>query len=351
MKFFLPSTRRVRLLVLLAALLLGVGMGAAYYVYDDFFRPNVNVSDEAVYLEIRTGSTRDDVLQTLSQRGLVKDMSSLIRAADKLGYSRKIYAGRYKILPNMSNRKFIHLLASGTQTPVNISFGSVRTVERLAGIIASQLEPDSARLLQALRDEATAAHYGFTTATFTCMFVPNTYQLYWNASADDFMQRMHKEWNKFWQANDRDTKLERLRMSRIEATILASIVSEETSKVDEMPAIAGVYVNRLRGRMPLQADPTVRFAVGNFFLRRILTSHTKIRSPYNTYLHRGLPPGPICVPPPAAIDAVLSYAEHDYLFFCANADFSGYHVFAKTFAQHTGNARAYQRALNKKRVY
>jgi UPF0755 protein len=251
----------------------------------------------------------------------------------------------------MSNKQLVRMLTLGAQTPVDLCFHSVRTRQRLAGAIAKQIEPDSITLLQAITSEALADTFGFTPETFVAMFIPNTYQLYWNISTDDFLKRMYKEWNNFWRSNNREQQLERLGLSRVEAIILASIVSEETLKVDEMPAIAGVYINRLRKNIPLQADPTVRYATGNYTGRRVLLSHTKAQSPYNTYRRQGLPPGPICVPSTAVIDAVLNYKEHDYIFFCAKADFSGYHSFSKTFAQHVSNATAYQRALNKMKIF
>jgi UPF0755 protein len=291
------------------------------------------------------------VLYHLSQSKFVDNMSSLTRAMDRLEYGRKIYPGKYKITRNMNNKKLVRMLAAGMQTPVDLTFGSVRTRQRLAGIIARQIEPDSVSLLLAMTDEMLANSYGFNSENFTTMLIPNKYQMYWNVSVNDFMRRMKSEWDKFWAGNGREEKLKRTGLTRSEAVILASIISEETTKVDEMPTIAGVYLNRLRKRMALQADPTVRYAVGDFSMRRILTVHTKIRSPYNTYRQRGLPPGPICVPSIKVVDAVLNYEQHDYMFFVARADFSGYHTFTKTYAQHTAAAATYQRSLNARRIF
>ena len=180
------------------------------------------------------------------------------------------------------------------------------------------------------------------------MFIPNTYEMYWNSSADDFIRRMKKESDRFWKS--RDAKLARTGLSRDEATTLASIVYEETKRKDEMPVVAGVYINRLKRGMPLQADPTVKFAVGDFSIKRVLYAHLDVDSPYNTYKYSGLPPGPICMPSIAAIDAVLDYADHDYLYFCAKDDLSGAHNFAKTLADHNRNAAAYARALNRLKI-
>jgi UPF0755 protein len=342
---------RLKALLVLGALALGVSAGVAYYFYAELYRPNVNAPREGTLIYIPTGSTKSDVVSYIVKNRMVKNSDAFARAVERLKYGKKIYPGCYKITPNMGNKRLIRMLASGAQIPVKVSFHSVRTRQRLAGAIARQVEPDSASLLHAMTDEALAAGFGFTAENFTAMFIPNTYEFYWNVSVDDFLKRMYREWNSFWQSNGREQKLGRLGLSRVDAVILASIVAEETQKVDEMPAIAGVYVNRLRRRVALQADPTVRYATGNFAIRRVLHAHTQIQSPYNTYRQQGLPPGPICTPPPAAVDAVLNYEEHSYMFFCAKADFSGYHAFSKTFAQHVIYASAYQHALNKMRVF
>ncbi|MDR0414024.1 MAG: endolytic transglycosylase MltG, partial [Prevotellaceae bacterium] len=320
---------------MLGALAVGIAAGALYYLYSERYRANVSVPEEGLLVYIPTGATRAEALYSVIRSGGIKNSASFIRTANgmKYGYKRKIYAGCYKILPDMNNRQLVRMLTAGTQTPVNLTFHSTRTRQRLAGVIAQQIEPDSAALLQAITDEALADSFGFTVETFSAMFIPNTYQLYWNISVGDFLKRMHREWNAFWSSGDREQKREQLGLSRVEVVILASIVSEETLKVDEMPTIAGVYINRLRKNMALQADPTVRYAMGNVAMRRVLKSYTQVRSPYNTYQRQGLPPGPICIPSPTTIDAVLNYEKHSYMFFCAKADFSGYHTFSKTFTQ------------------
>jgi UPF0755 protein len=351
--YFLRTIKvyRLKALIMLGSLALGLGGGTLYYFYHVFFKPNVNAPAEGYFIYISTGSTKEDVLRHVIKSRVVKNSTTFVRAVARMKYGAKIYPGRYKVTPDMGNHRLIRMLASGTQTPVKLNLQSARTRQRLAGAIARQIEPDSTSLLQALTDEAVASSFGFTAENFTAMFIPNTYELYWSMSVDNFLKRMHKEWDGFWQLNNREQKLERLGLSRVEAVVLASIVAEETQKVDEMPTIAGVYVNRLRKRVALQADPTVRYATGDFAIRRILLAHTQIKSPYNTYRQRGLPPGPICTPPPAAIDAVLNYEEHRYMFFCAKDDFSGYHVFSQTFAQHVSHAATYQRALNKMKVF
>lgn len=357
MRNFVPATNstpkipHTRVLLILTSIVLIVAIGALYYYYDELYKPNVNVPDEGSFVYIPTGSTKTDVIYILSKSEFIDNMASLTRAMDKLEYGRKIYPGKYQIAYGMSNKKLVRMLASGMQTPVDLTFGSVRTRQRLAGTIAKQIEPDSVSLLLAMTDEMLANSYGFNSENFVTMLLPNKYQIYWNVSVNDFLKRMHKEWEKFWTSNGRADKLKQTGLTRAEVFILASIVSEETTKVDEMATIAGVYINRLRKNIPLQADPTVRYAVGDFSVQRILISQTKIQSPYNTYRQRGLPPGPICIPSITVIDAVLNYEHHDYMFFCARADFSGYHSFSKSFAQHTSAAATYQRALNERSIF
>ncbi|MGL5914528.1 MAG: endolytic transglycosylase MltG [Bacteroidales bacterium] len=338
-------------LLFLFALMLGLGMGVLYYGYETLYSPNVKVPKKGAYLHIPTGASKRDVIHILYNSKYVEDMKSLIKAMEWLNYGKKIYSGRYKIMPEMGNKQLVRILAANLQSPVNLQIGNVRTPQQLAALIAKQIEVDSASLLMALQDVDLAKEYGFTVDNFSSMFLSNTYQVYWNISLGSLMMRMNKEWNAFWNAKKRSAKLQRSGLSPTEAVVLASIVSEETAKTDEMARVAGVYVNRLKANMLLQADPTVRYATGDFSIRRILIKHTKCQSPYNTYIMKGLPPGPICVPPITAIDAVLNFEKHNYLYFCANPDFSGYHSFAKSYSLHLKNAREYQRALNKLQVF
>ena len=246
----------------------------------------------------------------------------------------------------MSCGEVVTMLRGGMQAPLNLRINNIRTIDQLAGRLASQIEADSSTLYRWLASDSVAQNYGFTAESFIAMFIPNTYQVYWTISPEALLKRMKREYDRFW-TRERENCLSRTGLSKIEVSILASIVSQETEKADEMPVIAGVYINRLRRNMLLQADPTVKFAVGDFTLRRILKKHLRIDSPYNTYLYPGLPPGPICMPSIAAIDAVLNYQEHDWLYFCAKGDFSGYHNFARTLTEHNRNARAYARSLDK----
>ena len=237
------------------------------------------------------------------------------------------------------------MLRSGRQEPINLTFNNIRTKLQLANRIAEQLECNSAELLELLDNDSFAIQYGFNSENILCMFIPNTYQFYWNTSAKKFIERMYKEYQTFWDPSRR-LICQNMSLSPIEVSILASIVEEENHLSAEQATIAGLYINRLHQDMPLESDPTLKFALGDFNIKRVLNKDKLIDSPYNTYLYKGLPPGPIRIPAPTAIDAVLHYEHHNYLFMCAKEDFSGYHNFAVTLAQHNRNANRYHQALN-----
>jgi UPF0755 protein len=261
-----------------------------------------------------------------------------------------IHPGRYLIRRGMNNNTLINMLRGGFQDAVRVTFHNIQTVEELAGVVGRQLELDSAELVDLLKDSAFVAGYGFDTNTVISMFLPDTYEFYWNTSAKKFMRRMYREYKKFW--NDRRRgEAEALGLTPEEVSTLASIVQEEVIHDDEMPRVAGVYLNRLRRGMRLQADPTVKFALREAGRKRILKKDLHIDSPYNTYRYAGLPPGPICMPSKEALEAVLHAEKNNYLYFCAKDDFSGYHNFARTLSEHNRNARLYRRALNKNRIY
>ena len=252
----------------------------------------------------------------------------------------------------MSNSALLNLLKGGKQQPVKFVFASTRLKEQLAGRICKSFEADSAAFSRLLNDSATCQKYGFTTQTIPCMFLPDTYEIYWNTSAEKLLERFSEEYRKFW-SDDRLAKAKALSFSPVEVSILASIVGAETNKNDEKPRIAGVYLNRLKSAetgYKLQADPTVIFALKDFSIRRLYYNQLRVDSPYNTYRYRGLPPGPINTPAKNSIDAVLNYEKHKYLFFVAKSDFSGYHTFTETFDEHTQQAKLYQEALDLKKV-
>lgn len=306
------------------------------------------VSDNTtVYIE--DGETIGTLAERLAAEGYIRHPMRLKVTAAALKATGPLSAGRYDLRPGMNARSVVSLIKSGNQTPLNITFNNIRTLPQFAASLGRQFHCDSAAFASALTSDSIASVYGFRTEEFIGMFIPNTYQFYWTVSPEAFVERMNREYSNFW--NDtRKSKLRRTGLTAKEVAALASIIDEETARTDEMAAIAGVYINRLRLGMPLQADPTVKYALGDFSLKRILNRHLKTDSPYNTYIYRGLPHGPIRMPSIAAIDAVLDYKEHDYLYFCARADFSGYHSFARTLAEHSRNARAYTNELNRRGI-
>lgn len=315
--------------------------------YSNIYRSN-SIKDS--YLYIPTGSNFNDVIDILKEDSLVKNIDSFIWLAKRKNYQNHVYAGRYRIDSATNNNDLINKLRSGHQDPVKVIFNSVRTREQLAGKIASQIEADSMSLVDCFYNDSIIEAFGLAQETITCIFLPNTYEFWWNSSAKTFMNKMYSEYKRFWNET-RLQKANKLNLTQEEVVTLASIVDEETLYNNEMPKVAGLYINRLRKRMHLQADPTLKFALGDFTIKRVLNKHKEINSPYNTYKRYGLPPGPIAIPSIAAIDAVLNYEKHKYLYMCAKPDFSGYHNFAKTLSEHNVNARQYQRALNKERIW
>ncbi len=315
------------------------------YLYQALFSPNVQVGGKAKMLYIRTGATYEEVMDSLRMGQYLSDVVSFAALARATGLRDKIKPGAYLIEPNAPNLAVIRMLRNGAQTPIKVTFNSLRLPQDLAGKLGDKLELDSATLLARLQDPDTCAAYGFTPQTMTAMFVPDTYEMYWTVSAPALWKKMRKAYDKFW-TESRKAKAAGLKLSQAEVITLASIVEAETKKFDEMPIVAGVYLNRLAQGMPLQADPTVVYAVGDFTIKRVREGHKANNSPYNTYKVLGLPPGPINMPSQTAIDAVLMPAKHNYIFFVARRDFSGYHTFAEDYGTHLKNARLYQRALD-----
>ena len=339
--------KRVLLVALVILLLLGI---KGYGIYKKAFMRNFILKENhAPYIYIKTGADYNDVLNALNKAGTIKNLKSFTWTANRKKYKDHIYPGRYKLSKFMNNNELINLLRSGRQTPVNVTFSNIRTLEELASKVSEQIEADSDSIMQLLTNEEFLKQHGFNHYTIPGMFIPNTYEFYWNTTAKEFFLRMEKEYDAFWNA-DRTAKAEEMHFTKNEVITLASIVKEETLMPDERRKIAGVYINRLHKGIRLQADPTVRFALGDFGIRRVLKKQLQVDSPYNTYKYGGLPPGPIAIPSIGAIDAVLNYEKNDYLYFCAKPDFSGYHNFAKTLAQHNKNARLYQRVLNRRKI-
>jgi UPF0755 protein len=340
--------------VLIIILLIGlIGGGiAGYYAYTLLYKTNVSLKGKKSQIfYIRTGDTYDDVLRALYEQNIIKDHASFEMMAEKMNLKNNIHPGRYRILARMSNRELVNLLRAGLQEPVTVPFHSLRTKEQLVSRVSNRLEADSTELLQMLNDdELLQKNYGLSSNTIMSMFIPKNYEFYWNTSAKGFLDRMAEEYKKYW-TEERKTKAKSIGLTQSEVAILASIVQcEQWNHNDEKPVIAGLYINRLKQEMPLQSDPTLIYAIGDFTITRVLNDDKKIDSPYNTYLNPGLPPGPICLPDPSSLDAVLNYEQHDYLYMCAREDFSGKHYFSKTYEQHRVYAKMYQEALNAKGI-
>ena len=340
----------LKLILLTILILLLIGGYKFYDYYKIIYKPNVELNTPDKYFYIYSNYNYNDVKKSLIKNHIIIDENSFDWVAGKKHYKQNIKPGRYLIKNNISNNKLINLLRSGEQKPVKVTFNNVRTLEQLAGKVSKYLECDSSQIIDLLKNPETINKYGFNKYTMISMFIPNTYEFYWNTSATDFLKRMAKEYKKFW-TDERKQKATKINFSQSQVSTLASIVEQETRKNDEKPIVAGVYINRIHKGIPLQADPTVIYAAGDFTIKRVLKKHLKIKSPYNTYINKGLPPGPICIPSISSINAVLNYKKHNYIYFCAKEDFSGYHNFARTLAEHNANARKYQQKLRQLKIY
>lgn len=341
------NVRKILLRILVPIVTIGIFF--SIYIYKQLFSPYLNENLNHKFLYIPGGANLKTVEDSLLKIGIRMDIGIFEKVANWKKYTNNIKAGRYELKPNMSVWFLVSKLKSGEQSPVKLTFNNIRFTEKFAGIVGNKLEIDSLEIMNALNDEAILTTYGFSKETRNLLFLPNTYEFYWNISLEEFFEKMQNEYRKFWNKKRMD-KAAALGLSETEVGILASIVQEETNKKDEMSRIAGVYLNRLRKGMLLQADPTARYAYGDFGVKRILNNYLSVDSPYNTYKYKGLPPGPICMPEPTTIDMVLDTEIHSYIYFCAKADGSGYHAFAKTNEEHINNARAYHRYLNSKGI-
>lgn len=333
-------------LILIILVLVVAGISAGYF-YLRYFKPNVTAKE--AYLYIHTDASYADVYKTIREKGIVSDTASFNAAAISMNYVNRVKPGKYRLHEGMTNRRLINMLASGAQEPVQLSFHNLRLKEDFVGFVAKKIEPDSVSLLRLLDSTQFLAKYGFTPDNVYTMFIPNTYQLYWNNTPEKFFKRMNSNYTSFWNS-ERKQEAADMKLTPIEVTILASIVDAEALHDDEMPTIAGLYLNRLKKGMKLESDPTVIFALHDFTIRRVLNKYLSYNSPYNTYLHTGLPPGPIMMPSVNAIDAVLNYRKSDYIYMCAKEDFSGNHNFATNHADHMINAHKYQQALNERNI-
>jgi UPF0755 protein len=340
------STFKKFIVVMVIILIIALGFtGLNYYL--KYFGPNVTGKQE--YLYIHTGANFNDVFKTIKDEGIVKDSATFYWSAQNMNYITRVKPGRYRLHEGMSNRKLINMLASGNQEAVTLSFHNLRLKEEFAGFVSKKIEPDSVAILRLLDSASFVQQYGFTTENVYTMFLPNSYQIYWNTTPEKFFKRMYANYEKFW-TPERKQKAADINLDPIQVSILASIVDAEALHDDEMPTVAGLYLNRLKKGMKLEADPTVIFAQNDFTIKRVLKRYLSINSPYNTYLHTGLPPGPIMMPSVNAVNSVLDYKKSDYIYMCAKEDFSGYHNFATNMADHLVNAHKFQQALNERNI-
>lgn len=325
-------------------------MSCRYTILVLLFLFHADVKDDKSYVVyIDQDDNIDSVYSKLDVVASHHAMSGFKTLVRHSSYGDNIRTGRYEIEKGNSTFTVFRKLKNGLQSSVRLTIPSVRTADKLAGALSKKLMLDSVALYNAITDSAVCAKYGYTPATMLCMFIPNTYEVYWNVPLDKFLDKMDKESKRFWNF-ERTQKAKAMGFTEEEVITLASIVDEETANDEEKPMVAGMYYNRLKTGMPLQADPTIKFALKDFDIHRIYNNMLSVKSPYNTYKNIGLPPGPIRIPTVAGIDAVLNHVHHDYLYMCAKEDFSGTHNFAKTYEEHLKNAEKYSSALNERGV-
>ena len=320
--------------------------------YNKFYKPNTSFEDESIFLYVMEDDSlafRDSISK------YIKSEKTFYKAAEKLDYLENQKTGRYKISKDIGNNDIVNSLKFNN-TPVNVIFNNQERIENLAGRVSKQIYEDSASLVRAFKDKNFLSLNSFNNDNVLSMFIPNSYEVYWNVKPEDFRDKMLTEYNKFWN-QQRTKKAEQLGLSKLEVISLASIVQKESIKVDERPTIAGVYINRLKKRMRLQADPTVIYSIKDYYknfdtiIRRVLYRDLRLNSRYNTYRINGLPPGPIAMPDISAIDAVLDYEKHNYIFFVADPYNRGYHLFARNLSEHNRNKRVYTRWLNSRGIF
>lgn len=345
MKKEVPKKKLVIFLVLSVLLIT-----FTFYGYQMLFTPNVLVGKGDQLIVIQQDATFRSLQKQLHDEGIVNDMVTFSFVARVMGFDRQIRPGRYPLRGNMSNLNAIRALRQGGQRAgVRVTFSHARKIDELVGKITANIGVTQEELMSALDRfiaDTTANTEGFTKENIISMFIPNTYEVFFNITPEDLVMRMHAEYRNFWNVQ-RLEKAKLAGLSPLEVSALASIVQAESSKAAEAPVIAGLYINRLRKGIPLQADPTLIFAIGDFTIKRVLNTHKEIDSPYNTYKFTGLPPGPVALPYIATIDAVLDFSKTDFLYMCAKEDFSGFHNFTGSLREHEQNARRYQQALSR----
>lgn len=319
----------------------------AYQLYQYIFKENVK-KEYGLLLPQKT--TYKQVTDSLVANDVIINYKAFKWVSKKKKYPESVRPGHYIFHVGMNTNQIVNILRAGLQDPVSVTFSNIRFKEELAGQVSKYIEADSLSILNLFYDEKIINEYGFTPESFRAMFIPNTYEFYWTTTAEEFADRMKTEYERFWN-EERKKTAEKIGLTPIEVITLASIVQAETAKKEEMKRIAGLYINRLERGQLLQADPTVRYAVGDFKLRRILNSHLETESPYNTYKYVGLPPGPISFPETTTVEAVLNFEKHNFIYMCAKEDFSGFHNFAITLDEHNINAARYRAALNTNNIF
>ena len=340
-------SKKLKYIIPPAAIFTGVCL---FILYRQFFGLNIQPNGGKATIYIPEESSYEQAMDSVEANLIIKNIKMLQWVAGKKKYQKLVKPGKYVIDRPLSYNELINILRGGKQTPIRITFSNVRTLNELAGRIGGLIEADSSEIMDFFSDPENYSGDGFKTENVISVFIPDTYEFYWNTRATKLYNRMLREYRKFW-TRERLQKSEEIGLTPVEVSTLASIVDEEVLKPDEKPRIAGVYLNRLKRGIPLQADPTIKFAINNFTVNRILFKHLETESPYNTYKHAGLPPGPIGCPSINGIDAVLNAEKHDYIYFAAKSDFSGYHNFSRTLSEHNRYANQYQRELNKRRIY
>ena len=323
----------------------------ATFGYKVFFKSNTSFSEDFVYVYVNSGSSQDEMISSISS--YIIDVESFIKAAKTKKYLENIKAGRFIMHKGDGNNKIINSLRS-KNIPLNITFNNIQTIQEFSGYISKKIEADSMSLIESFTDENFLKSLNLTRESVLSLFLPNTYEFFWNTSADNFREKMVREFNNFWNEN-RIEKAKKIGLNPVEVSVLASIVQKETPKVDERPTIAGVYLNRLSKRMKLQADPTIVYVIKrkdgfDKKIRRVLYKDLRIKSPYNTYLNKGLPPGPIVTPDFSAIEAVLNPSSHNFIFFVADVSNPGYHLFSRTLVEHNRKKRQYTKWLKENRI-
>jgi len=319
------------------------------YIYQMLYSPNFLINSKEKFIIINEKTEFNELIKSLERDTIINDILSFSVLSKIMEYQENIKEGAYKVNTNMSNYDMITMLRSGNQTPINITFSYARKMDDLAEKITKKLKMSDDDLVNYLYDNIED-YNDFNKLDIISIFLPDTYEVYWNISPKNLTEKIYSEYKKFWN-KERLIKLDKINLEQKEAIVLASIVASESRMLDEADRIAGVYMNRLNRNMRLQADPTLVFAANDYTIRRVLNKHKRIKSPYNTYIHKGLPPGPIRLASKNYIDAVLNYEKHNYIFMCAKEDFSGYHAFATNLTDHNRNAKKFQKALNLRKIY